>query len=167
MRAMFLLAEAEECTRLYLLQRGCLRLASSLSETGRRSKAARANERASGGDASASGGDAGAAAAVNRPSGMCKKMLGDSAMVSFSAGATAAPSASSARSRGKKRGGVGSGGGVMRAADPRGIRGTSFVGTSLTTFRMLEREGSMIGLSSAESSSGGGAAMRVPYSVEA
>lgn len=139
MRGMMLAAEGEECRRLFIMQRGSLRLTSSLTGTHRRSShACAASER-----------DA------NRTSGMMKKMCGDGALANANMSVAAA---AHQRANDRHRAKVGAAGELHRG----GFR-SSYVGRGVTTFRMVEREGAFVGLSSLEED----ATVRLPYSVEA
>ena len=125
MRGMMLAAEGEECRRLFIMQRGSLRLTSSLTGTHRRSShACAASER-----------DA------NRTSGMMKKMCGDGALANANMSVAAA-----AHQRANDRHRAG---GRRRRAPPRRLP-EQLRRPRRLAFHMVEREGAFVGLSSLE-----------------
>jgi hypothetical protein len=153
MRSQVLVAEAEECSELYFLQRGSLRLSSTL--TGTKGKGS-----ADGGGAASRGGTS----AGCRPSGMMKTMLGEGALASAQMSAAAAAQArvcSKDRVAGRAKVGGIAGRRETGEIARKSFRGSVGAGWGLSTFRVVEREGSLVGISSVE------AAPRLVYGIEA
>ena len=164
LRGQLLMAEGEVCTRLYFLQRGALRLSSQRSGTAsttlrhnsERFKGAGSVTASGAGGATASGAAGGGP--TGRGSGMLKKMCGDGALSAVHSSAAAAAT-TSVRNR------------ARNCADDRHER-RSVYGKALLTFRMLEREGALVGLWSIGSAVGqareGQARedQQIPYTVE-
>ena len=137
LRGQFLLTEGVACPRLYLLSRGSLRLSSSASGTGGRQSALLSAGNADDGNddnneeagSSIHGACCARLSEMQRPSGMMRKMMGEGAMATAQMSVAAAATAHNAD---KKK------------LSKRGQRQT-FLAKALNTFRIVEREGALIG----------------------